>query len=80
VTAFFAFALVLGTVLLAGSLLLVRGRPHAALALASFFTPGFGVGGLASIALGGGNTTSLASGVAVGSVLAVSIAIARRRG
>jgi hypothetical protein len=78
-TAFFAFALVLGAVLLAGSLLLVRSKTNAVLAFASFFAPGFGMAGLAAIALGAGSTASLVAAAIAGVVCGTAIAIARRR-
>lgn len=76
-TAFFAFVLVVGAVLLAGSLLLVRGRPNVALACASFFAPAFGIAGLAAVALGASPTISVAAAALAGLVGGSAILVAR---
>jgi hypothetical protein len=78
-TAFFAFVLVLGAVLLAGSLLLVRGKPNVALAFASFFAPAFGMAGLTAIVLGAGSTASMTAGAIAGAVCGAAIVVVRRR-
>lgn len=78
-TAFFAFVLVLGAVLLAGSLLLVRGKPHVLLAFTSFFAPAFAMAGLASIALGASSTASMVAAAITGASCGVAIVIVRRR-